>query len=61
MMHGAQWGNPSGILQGGRFQQVRTAGAHISHVEQPALPKIALDIKVPLLVLGRAETPNGEE
>src|SRR4029077_17848532 len=40
---------------------VRTTGAHISHFEQPALPKIALNIEVPLLRVGRAETPNGEE
>src|SRR5216684_6070149 len=40
---------------------MRTARAHVSHLQQPALPKIALDIKVPLLRVGRTETPNGEE
>src|SRR4029077_10506242 len=40
---------------------VRTTGAYISHFQQPALPKIALNVEVPLLRVGRAETPNGEK
>src|SRR5712664_1258679 len=42
-------------------QQVRTAGANVANFEQPSLSKIALDVEVPLLRIGRAETPNGEE
>src|SRR5260370_16903463 len=41
-------------------QQVRTAGANVANFEQPSLSKVALDIKVPLLRVGRTETPNGE-
>src|SRR5260370_3810469 len=53
--------DPAGICGPAGSQQVRPAGAYISHFQQPSLPKIALDIKVPLLRIRWTETPNAEE
>src|SRR5260370_37061903 len=51
----------AGICGSAGSQQVRPAGAYISHFQQPSLAKGALDVEVPLLRVGRAETANGEE
>ena len=60
----ARFGNCAdlaGICGSAGSQQVRPAGAYISHFQQPSLAKVALDVEVPLLRVGRAETSNGEE
>src|SRR5260370_28054638 len=53
--------DPAGICGPTGSQQVRPAGDYVSHFQQPSRPKIALDVEVPLLRVGRTQTPNGGE
>src|SRR5260370_18525502 len=51
----------AGICGSAGSQQVRPAGAYISHFQQPSLAKDALDVEIPMLRVRRAENSKAEK